>query len=157
MGFEARVHGPAYYDEVWRVLAELGSHRSCRLGTRSNCLFNTLRRLLFDSSTSLSLFIFRPLPIANSRIARLRPNSLPAIIFQGRHVVSRAGNPLLAPPSLRNHPSHAHLIKHYTPPQQPLPPTTSPRHLCHPERLVCVSACTKRQTLSGIINALSAI
>ena len=123
MGFEARVHGPAYYDEVWRVLAELGSHRSCRLGTRSNCLFNTLRRLLFDSSTSLSLFIFRPLPIANSRIARLRPNSLPAIIFQGRHVVSRAGNPLLAPPSPRNLPSHAHLIKHYTPPQPPPLPT----------------------------------
>lgn len=25
MGFEARVHGPAFYDEGWRVLAELGS------------------------------------------------------------------------------------------------------------------------------------
>jgi len=82
MGFEARVHGPAYYDEGRRVLAELGSHRSCRLGTRSNCLFNAVQRPLFDSSTSLSLFVFRPLPIANLRLARLRPNPLPAITLQ---------------------------------------------------------------------------
>lgn len=122
MGFEARVHGPAYYDEVWRVLAELGSHRSCRLGTRSNCLFNAVQRLLFDSSTSLFLVRFSASTDCELTSRSIASELSPSYHFPRRHVVSRAGNPLLAPPSLRNHPSHAHLIKHYTPPQQPPPP-----------------------------------